>query len=132
MHVQGFHHVAIQVHDVEAAARFYEQALRLEPMARHFTPQGALRSVWLRLADGFLALEKTSSAAAPERFRDPRPGLLVLALRISRDDRDGWLAHLAELGIAVQHQSRWTVYFQDLEGNRLALSHHPEDPLGQT
>ena len=46
---------------------------------------------------------------------------------------EAWIADVLEFCVArlevpVLHQTRWTVYFRDPEGNRLALSHHPDDP----
>ena len=38
-----------------------------------------------------------------------------------------WIRHLERLGVPVVHQTRWTLYFRDPEGNRVALSHHPDD-----
>jgi hypothetical protein len=33
--------------------------------------------------------------------------------------------------VAITGSTQWTLYFSDPEGNRLALSHHPEnDPWG--
>ncbi|HXX30163.1 MAG TPA: glyoxalase, partial [Myxococcaceae bacterium] len=29
-------------------------------------------------------------------------------------------------GVAVEHETRWTLYVRDPEGNRVALSHHPQ------
>jgi glyoxylase I family protein len=130
MQAQGFHHLAIQVLDVERTATFYSEVLGLTELARHRRPDGSLRSVWVGLPDsGFIALEHVE---ARER-RDPRPheapGILLVALRIRREDRGAALAELARRGVSIEHQTRWTIYFRDPEGNRIALSHHPLDPL---
>lgn len=129
MNVRGFHHLAIQVRELERQATFYREVLGLPELARHRRDDGTLRSVWLGLPEGgFLALEEVSGAAAEEGFRHERPGLFLLALRIPASERAAVLAELAARGVPVTHESRWTVYLRDPEGNRIGLSHHPDDP----
>jgi glyoxylase I family protein len=121
----GFHHVAIQVHDVEKVAAFYREVLGLPERARHVRPDGSLRSIWIAVSVGsFLAIEEL------------RPGVRgtlghsLVALRIDRDDRQAWLDHFARLEVPIEKQSQWTVYVKDPEGNVVGLSHHPHDPVG--
>jgi glyoxylase I family protein len=136
MRISGFHHLAILVRDLPAAARFYSEVLGLLERQRHHRDDGTLRSIWLEVPQGgFLALEALDEASediseppGAEPFRSSRPGLHLLALRIGADQRQAVLSRLQELAIPVAHQTRWTVYFRDPEGNRIALSHHPEDP----
>lgn len=133
MHIQGFHHLALQAHDVEQVTAFYRDVLGLTEQARHHRPDGSLRSVWLSIsgeaAGGFLAIESADGVPEPQSFRTPRPGLLLIALRIAREDRAAVVGALARAQVPIVHQTRWTVYVQDPEGNRVALSHHPADPL---
>lgn len=125
MRTLGIHHVAIQVHDVEKVARFYRDVLELPERARHHRDDGSLRSIWIEASpDGsFLAIEE---------LRPGTRGTLghsLVALRIARADRAGWLQHLAEHGVPIEKQTRWTLYVKDPEGNVIGLSHHPHDPL---
>lgn len=130
MNVHGFHHLAIQVHDLERVAAFYRDVLGLAEMARHAREDGSLRSIWVAVpGGGFLALEHTKMAPPDESWTRETPGPLVVAFRIHRADRPRLLAELAARGVPVVHQSRWTVYVRDPEGNRIGLSHHPQDPL---
>jgi catechol 2,3-dioxygenase-like lactoylglutathione lyase family enzyme len=127
----GFHHVAIQCADLHACERFYREVLGLEVVRRWPLDAGGDRSVWLAVGDGFLALERAGAGAAAlpvtAPFRDGRPGLHLLALRIGARERGGWEERLARLGVPVVHRTRWTLYCQDPEGNRIGLSHHPDD-----
>ncbi|HSP79585.1 MAG TPA: VOC family protein, partial [Myxococcaceae bacterium] len=45
MDIQGFHHLAIQVRDVERVTAFYREVLGLPELRRHHRPDGSLRSV---------------------------------------------------------------------------------------
>jgi len=125
MRTLGIHHVAIQAHDVEKVAAFYRDVLALPERARHHRDDGSLRSIWIEAsADGsFLAIEE---------LRAGNRGTLghsLVALRIPRDDRAAWLTRFEKHGVAIEKQTRWTVYVKDPEGNVIALSHHPHDPL---
>jgi glyoxylase I family protein len=122
--------VAIQCADLAACERFYRDVLGLPVLRRWPGEAGDDRSVWLALGEGaFLALERASrpgaTPAAP--FRDERPGLHLVALRIGAAERPGWERRLEAAGVPVVERSRWTLYLRDPEGNRIGLSHHPED-----
>ena len=129
MNVQGFHHLAIQVKALEDAAGFYREVLGLREIERHHGDDGRLQSIWLDVGGGgFLALERVESPPSPDpAFRDGRPGLVLVALRGPRTDRPRIHAELERRGIPLVHETRWTLYVRDPEGNRVALSHHPED-----
>lgn len=116
MRVLGFHHLAIFVRELERVARFYREVLGLSEMARHHREDGSLRSIWLAIpGGGFIALEEH-----PEPSR-----LTLLALGINAADRRRVTEELARRGIEIVKQTDWTVYFDDPEGNHLALSHYP-------
>jgi len=128
VNVEGFHHVAIQVQALEQVARFYREVLGLPERERHLAPDGAVRSIWLDVGGGgFLALERVEARPAPDpAFRDGRPGLFLIALRIPSSDRARVRAELERRAIPLVHETRWTLYVRDPEGNRVALSHHPD------
>src|SRR5690606_31256252 len=119
MRIQGFHHVAIQVADVERVTRFYREVLGLPELQRNLRPDGTLRSVWLQLPGAsFLAIETATGPVELQPFRTDRQGLLLVALRIAPQDRASVVEALDRAGVPVVHQTRWTVYVQDPEGNR--------------
>jgi catechol 2,3-dioxygenase-like lactoylglutathione lyase family enzyme len=132
MQTLGFHHLAVQVHDVERALRFYRDVLGLSERTRHLREDGSLRSVWVDVpGGGFLALEQTGAPPQASDFRTPTPGWLLLALRIAPEARAATEAHLAAHAVEVVHRTRWTLYVRDPEGNRIGLSHHPHDAPGE-
>lgn len=128
MDVQGFHHVAIQARDVERVTAFYRDLLGLPELTRHHRPDGSLRSIWVGVpGGGFLAIEAASGEPEQAPFRHERPGYLLLAFRIPRASRSVVVEEFLRAGVSLEHETRWTVYVRDPEGNRVALSHHPED-----
>jgi catechol 2,3-dioxygenase-like lactoylglutathione lyase family enzyme len=122
----SFHHLAVQCADLERCERFYREVLGLEVLRRWPRAEGGDRSVWLRVGEGFLALERADGLPETGPWRDGRAGLHLVALRIPRADRPGWEARLAARGAEVVHRTRWTVYVRDPEGNRVGLSHYPD------
>ncbi len=128
----AFHHLAVQVHDLPRAERWYRDVLGLAVMQRWPGPDGQERSIWLALDGGaFLALERCDGEPVPgEGWARPAPGYFVLALRIAASEREAWEARLAAHGVAIERRSQWTLFFRDPEGNRLGLSHHPESAPG--
>jgi catechol 2,3-dioxygenase-like lactoylglutathione lyase family enzyme len=129
----AFHHLALQCADLEACERFYREVLGLPVLRRWPAEGGGDRSVWLALEGGFLVLERAAPASAgggrpvPGPWRGGRPGLHLVALRIPPGERAGWEARLAAAGVEVVRRTRWSIYFRDPEGNRVALSHYPEE-----
>ena len=128
MDVQGFHHVAIQARDIERVTAFYRDLLGFPELTRHHRPDGSLRSIWVGVPGGaFLAIEAAGGEPEATPFRHERPGLLMLAFRIARFERARAVETFARAGVPLEHETRWTIYVRDPEGNRVALSHHPED-----
>jgi catechol 2,3-dioxygenase-like lactoylglutathione lyase family enzyme len=127
MKLEGVHHVALQVRALGPMVAFYREVLGLSVVAEHSGADGKLRSVWLGLPGAFLALETVrAEAPAPAPFRNEAPGWFLLALRIAAGDRERVRAELSRAGVQVEHETRWTLYVRDPEGNRVALSHHPQ------
>jgi glyoxylase I family protein len=125
--VLTYHHLAVQCADLASCERFYRDVLGLPVLRRWPAEGGGDRSVWLGVGDGFLALERASAANEPSFWRDGRAGMHLAAFRIGREERAVWETRLAALGVPVVHRTRWTLYLRDPEGNRIGLTHYPDD-----
>ena len=130
--VHGFHHVAIQARDVEGLSRFYREVLGLTELRRWFQDDSKerLRSIWLACGGGFVAIEQAGVGPLPleKEFRSPLPGLHVLALGIRLIERSSVEAQLEAAGVVIEHRTKWSLFIRDPEGNRLGLTHYPEEP----
>ena len=115
--------------NVFATKKLDRGLFELPVLKRRPDEQGGERPVWLGLQGGFLALEKApAGAVAPARgeFSDPHPGHYLFALGIAVGERAQWEQRLASAGVQVERRSAFSLFFRDPEGNRLAVSHHPE------
>jgi catechol 2,3-dioxygenase-like lactoylglutathione lyase family enzyme len=123
---RGFHHVAVQVRDVERVARFYVEVLGLRELRRHLTEDGGLRSIWVSAGGaqderGFFAIEASAEVA-----RGGPCGFSMVALRIDAASRPAVEASLAAANVEIERRTGWTLYVRDPEGNLVGLSHHPD------
>jgi glyoxylase I family protein len=125
--VKGLHHVALCCSDLEKSVEFYVGTLGLEVLRRWPGEGGSERSVWLSTGQGFLALERASGPGVSGAFGDTPAGWQVVALGIALFDRAAWEERLAQAGVHVVRRSPFSLFFQDPEGNRVALSHWPEE-----
>lgn len=108
---------------------FYRSVFELPVLERWRDEKGSERSVWLGLDGAFLALEKLpagSPRGQPGAFTDAESGYYVFAVRIERSERSAWEARLERAGIPIERRTPFSLFFRDPEGNRLAVSHHPE------
>ena len=129
----AYHHVAIQCADLDRCEAFYRDVLGLSVLRRWPREGGGDRSVWLGFGEGgegFLALERADEPAEARPWRDGKAGLHLVAFRIAPAERRSWEDRLEEAGVLVVHRTRWSIYFHDPEGNRIGLSHHPDDVAG--
>lgn len=120
----ALHHVALGTRNVEALARFYRELLGLPEVRRHQDDQGALRSIWLDLGGALLMIERTQEA--PRQVEGVGSGPFLLAFRVTPALRSQLERELTARGHAIEARTAFSSYSRDPDGNRFALSHHPE------
>jgi catechol 2,3-dioxygenase-like lactoylglutathione lyase family enzyme len=118
------HHLAVGTADVEALARFYRELFALGETARHLDAAGALRSIWLDLGGALLMIELASGPA--RRVEGVGCGPFLIAFRVSRPERTRLEQELEARGHAIESRTAFSSYSRDPDGNRIAISHHPE------
>ena len=115
------HHLAIQVFDLERATQFYQSLFGLQELRRQ------AHSVWLELDGAILMLERCTQEAQPTPWKSEQPGLFVLALQIEAGERAAFMARLQSNAVTLEHETKFSLYFRDPDGNRLAVSHYPHE-----
>ena len=115
------HHIAIQVPDLERAARFYGDVIGLAEVRRQ------PHSIWLDAGGVVLMLEKCAGSGLAPPWKSDVPGLHLLALAIEPARREEWRARLTAAGLTIEAETRFTIYARDPFGNRFGLSHYPDE-----
>ena len=122
----ALHHVALGARNVATVAAFYRDLFGLGEIRRQTGEGERLRSIWLGLGDAILMIEHTDE---PLRAVDGvGAGPFLIALRVSPSERRELEAELGRHGYPVESRTPHTSYFRDPEGNRVAISHYPEEP----
>jgi len=118
-------HIAIKSKQLELMSEFYRTVLEL-PLLKTFTDEDGLRSIWLSLGRSILMLERSDydqqSALKPTDFIVDKPGYHLLAFSVSIEKQSAMRASLHDLKIVIEHESEYTIYFRDPDGNRIGLS----------
>lgn len=117
------HHAALGARDVRRLADFYAAAFELREEQEQSSPDGSLRSVWLRSGDVVLMIEATQEP--PRSVQGVGAGPFLLAFPMSLDLRSASEARVIRAGGVLEGRSELSSYFRDPEGNRCALSSYP-------
>jgi glyoxylase I family protein len=120
----ALHHLALGTTEVEGLASFYREVFHLEETSRQLDAQGGLRSIWLDLGGALLMIERSGD---PRRRVDGvGSGLFLMAFRVTREERARLERELPARGSPIEGRTAFTSYARDPDGNRFAISHHPE------
>lgn len=113
------HHIALKVKDLSLCEKFYRDVLKL-PLAKQ-EKSNAGRSVWFQLSETILMIEREETTKSNDS---------LVALEISADERESRKKRLQTHGVVIEKETPYSLYFSDPEGNKLALSHHPQKAGG--
>jgi len=125
---EGFHHLTVNVQDVDRSVKWYGEVLGFEP-ARQIETDTFSRVI-LRHPDtgATLGLNRHNAAVADEPFDERRAGLDHLAFRVAdRASLDAWVSRFDELGIAHSEvkaggaAESFLVVFRDPDGLQLEV-----------
>ncbi len=109
--------MALRVTDCARSAAFYSGLLGLAELRRH--EDGS--AVWLQAGDAILMLERELRGHGSGSGSGH-----LLALEVH--DLAAWERRLAEARVAIVDRTPSTLYVQDPDGHRVALSVHPRRP----
>ena len=121
----ALHHLALGARDVEALACFYQDIFELERLQTHHDDHGKIRSVWLDLRPGILMIEKSVHQAQRLEPMALGQGPFLLAFSLDEKGEYRFLNKLKSHQISLEGRTPATLYFRDLENNRVAVSAYP-------
>jgi catechol 2,3-dioxygenase-like lactoylglutathione lyase family enzyme len=111
------HHLALRVADPARALAFYGGVLGL-PEARRFDEGGRVRSIWVRIGDAVLMLEREIKGRQATGANEGSAHVLVLAVA----DLAIWEDRLAAAGVTIADRTPSTLYILDPDGHCVGLS----------
>jgi glyoxylase I family protein len=114
------HHLAIQVREIERVLPFYRDVLGMREIRQQ------AHAVWLDAGGVILMLERCTGDLALAPWTSDRPGFHLVAFALTASEREEMRARLFAAGHAIEHETGFTLYTRDPEGNRLGFSHYPE------
>lgn len=107
------HHLAFRTRDLGRLEAFYSGVMALPVLDRK-----GERAVWLAAGDAVVMLERADEGEPGV----PAGTMDFVAFDVEREARVGWLARLAEAGVAIEQQTEHTLYFRDPDGRRIGIS----------
>lgn len=116
------HHIALVSDDPEKLSDFYINVLGLKLQCIHYDDNQNIRSIWLYLNEPsqipILMIERKDQTKLNSGFH-------LLSLSMNKNEKIITSQYLKEKNVNITHQSDYSLYFQDPEGNPIALSHYP-------
>ncbi len=113
------HHIALRTRDLTRLTAFYVCVVGLAPVGER--PGEA---VWLSLGESVLMLE----LAAQDEPAVPPQSMDLLAFAVDEPGRAALRARLEAMDLRTEGETRWTTYFRDPDGRRVAVSTYSFEP----
>ncbi len=130
--IQGFDHVAINVRDLEAALGFYTKIFGLKVTQREPSKPGI--EYFLDCGPSLLGLIQARNFDSAHPFANDGLGANHFSFRVHSKDFDAMIERLVEQHVRIEfakkREKSWSLYFYDLDGNKLEITAWPlEDGL---
>jgi catechol 2,3-dioxygenase-like lactoylglutathione lyase family enzyme len=134
MQIQGIDHVAVNVRNLDESLRFYTQILGLKVTAREPSKPGI--EYFLDCGPSLIGLIQAKNLENVHPFQEEGLGANHFSFRIAAKDFDGVIErlenHQVKIAFAKKRTKSWSLYFYDLDGNKLEMTAWPrEDGLSE-
>ena len=132
IHIQGIDHVAINVRDIDKAVEFYTKVIGLKITQRE--PSKAGVEYFLDAGPSLIGIIQAEDFGSEHGFKNEGLGANHFSFRIHAKDFDNFIRHLetheVKIEFAKKRDKSWSLYFYDLDGNKLEATAWPlEDGL---
>ena len=127
--VSGIDHVAINVRDLDKAVAFYRDVLGLAVTQREPSKPGV--EYFLDCGPSLIGVIQAKDFEQQHPFANEGLGSNHFSFRIHAKDFDSMIQHLERHGVKIEFAKKrdksWSLYFYDLDGNKLEMTAWPRE-----
>ena len=127
--ILGIDHVAINVRDLDKAVEFYTKVIGLKITAREPSKPGI--EYFLDCGLSLIGIIQANDLSISHQFEHEGLGANHFSFRIHSRDFDNMIkqleAHAVNIEFAKKREKSWSLYFYDLDGNKLEITAWPKE-----
>jgi len=125
--IQGLDHVAFNVRDLNKSLEFYTRVIGLKITDREISKPGI--EYFLDCGTALLGIIQAKDLTDKHLFSHEGWGANHFSFRIHSRDFDAMVAHLETHGVKIELAKKrpksWSIYFYDIDGNKLEATAWP-------
>lgn len=129
MSILGIDHVAINVQELDKSLKFYCEVLGLRITQREPSKPGI--EYFLDCGDALIGLIQTKNFTEKHPFQEEGLGANHFSFRVKAQDFDAMIKRLENYGVQIafakKREKSWSLYFYDLDGNKLEVTSWPRE-----
>ena len=129
IYIQGIDHVAINVRDIDKSVQFYTQVIGLKITQREPSKPGI--EYFLDCGPSLLGIIQAQDINHPHPFAHEGLGANHFSFRIHAENFDAMIQHLEANNVKIEYAKKreksWSIYFYDLDGNKLEITSWPRE-----
>jgi len=127
--IQGIDHVAVNVRDIDKAVEFYTKVIGLNITEREPSKPGI--EYFLDCGPSLIGIIQAQDTTSAHPFANEGLGANHFSFRVHADDFDPMIKRLEEhqvkIEFAKKREKSWSLYFYDLDGNKLEVTSWPRE-----
>jgi len=125
--IVGIDHVAFNVRDLDKSLEFYTKVIGLKVTEREVSKPGI--EYFLDCGPSLLGIIQAKDLSRSHLFANEGLGANHFSFRVQARDFDAMIAHLeaskVKIEFAKKRSKSWSLYFYDLDGNKLEATAWP-------
>jgi catechol 2,3-dioxygenase len=125
--IQGIDHVAFNVRELDKSLEFYTKVIGLKITEREPSKPGI--EYFLDCGASLLGIIQAKDLASSHLFANEGVGANHFSFRVQAQDFESMIAHLEEHQVKIEFAKKrpksWSLYFYDLDGNKLEATAWP-------
>ncbi len=129
MKILGIDHVAVNVRNIDAALEFYTKIFGLNVTAREPSKPGI--EYFLDCGPSLIGIIQAKDLNRAHHFENDGLGANHFSFRIHARDFDAMIKRLEEHDVRIEfakkREKSWSLYFYDLDGNKLEVTAWPHE-----